>query len=142
MFKVAKLHENAVVPTRATATDAGMDLYAVESVSVPPHGQALVDTGIAIQIPTDCYARVAPRSGLAVKHGISVGAGVVDSGYRGPIKVVLFNHKDADFQVNIGDRIAQIIFERIYTPETLQEVPYEDLCATERGTGGFGSTGQ
>jgi len=100
----------------------------------------MVNTGIAIQIPTDCYARVAPRSGLTLKKGVDVGAGVVDSDYRDMIRVILFNHSDTEFSIQTGDRIAQLVFERIYTPE-VQEVSYEVLTNTERGLGGFGSTG-
>lgn len=141
MFRVSKLHEDAVIPSRAKEGDAGMDLSSVENVVVPARGQALVGTGLAMQVASTCYARVAPRSGLAVKNGIYVGAGVVDSGYRGEIKVLLFNHSDKDFTINKGDRIAQIIFEMIATPQVLEEVPYEELTKTDRGDGGFGSTG-
>jgi dUTP pyrophosphatase len=139
-FKCALLHPEAKAPRRGNDGDAGMDLASVVEVEIPPHGQATVSTGIALQIPMDCYARVAPRSGLAAKHGISVGAGVVDSTYRGEIKVILFNHSDTPFQVNMGDRIAQIIFEKIYTP-TLEVVDPLDLQDTTRGADGFGSTG-
>jgi dUTP pyrophosphatase len=89
-------------------------------------------------VPKDCYARIAPRSGLAFKYGIQVGAGVVDSDYTGEIKVLQFNHGAYDFTIKAGDRIAQLIFERIFTNE-LEEV--EELVKTERGAGGFGSTG-
>lgn len=80
----------------------------------------------------------APRSGLALKHSIDVGAGVIDADYRGPVGVILFNHSDADFAVKPGDRIAQMIIEVIATPEVAE---VEDLDATVRGDGGFGSTG-
>lgn len=81
---------------------------------------------------------VAPRSGLAWKHSIDVGAGVIDADYRGPIGVILFNHSDVDFEVKPGDRIAQVIIERIMTPEVVEVL---DLDSTVRGDGGFGSTG-
>jgi dUTP pyrophosphatase len=141
MFRVAKLNEAAVVPVRAHDGDAGMDLTSVESVLIPAKGQAIVGTGLAFAFPSDCYARIAPRSGLAVKHGLSVGAGVADSHYRGEYKVVLFNHSDKDYQVNVGDRIAQVIFEKIFAP-TLEEVIFDALGNTERGDKGFGSSGQ
>ena len=81
---------------------------------------------------------VAPRSGLAWKYSIDVGAGVIDADYRGPVGVILFNHSDVDFEVKVGDRIAQLIIEKIITPEVVE---VEDLDSTERGVGGFGSTG-
>lgn len=80
----------------------------------------------------------APRSGLALKHAIDVGAGVIDADYRGPVGVILFNHSDVDFEVKAGDRIAQMILEKIVTPEVME---VEDLDSTLRGEGGFGSTG-
>lgn len=95
-------------------------------------------TDIQVQLPEGCYGRVAPRSGLAVKNFIDVGAGVVDEDYRGNLGVVLFNHSDTEFKVARGDRIAQFICERIFYPE-LEEAT--SLTETERGAGGFGSTG-
>lgn len=97
-----------------------------------------MQTGIHIALPEGHYGRVAPRSGLAVKHGIDVGAGVVDSDYRGLLGIVLFNFGTEDFQLHAGDRIAQLVIEKISNPE-VEEV--ESLEATERGSGGFGSTG-
>ncbi|CAG2214482.1 unnamed protein product [Mytilus edulis] len=95
-------------------------------------------TDIQIALPEGCYGRVAPRSGLAAKHFIDVGAGVIDQDYRGNVGVIMFNFGEQEFVVNKGDRIAQLICERIYIPE-LEEC--ENLNATERGDGGFGSTG-
>ena len=105
---------------------------------VPARGKVLVGTGLAFAIPTGNYGRIAPRSGLAVKNSLHVGAGVVDSDYRGEVKVLLFNHSDIDFEVTEGDRIAQMIIEK-YTMTDLCEV--EELSETARGEGGFGSTG-
>lgn len=141
MFLAAKLHPNAVIPSRANPCDAGYDLTACEESTIPAHGWCLVPTGISIQIPGDCYARVAPRSGLSTK-GLTVGAGVVDSGYRGEVKVLLFNHNVNDYHVKAGDRVAQMILERIYTPSEWKEVTVEELSTSHRGTAGFGSTGQ
>ena len=107
-------------------------------VTVPAHGRAIVPTGLALAAPPGTYARVAPRSGLAVKHFIDTGAGVVDEDYRGEVGVVLFNHGGDAFEVRRGDRVAQLILERIVTPE-VEEV--DDLDATARGAGGYGSTG-
>ena len=108
------------------------------NVIVPAKGRVIVPTGLAIAAPPGTYARVAPRSGLAVKHFIDTGAGVVDEDYRGEVGVILFNHGDADFVVAPGDRVAQLILERIVTP-AVEEV--EDLDATVRGDGRYGSTG-
>ena len=137
-MQVSLLTEFAQVPTRGTSGSAGYDLYSATHCIIPKRERALVDTGIAISIPENTYARIAPRSGLAVKNGIDVGAGVVDYDYRGSIGVLLFNHSDSDFTVNIGDRIAQLIIEKILTPEILV---VSSLDETKRGNNGFGSTG-
>jgi hypothetical protein len=97
-----------------------------------------VKTDLSIAIPVGTYARVAPRSGLAWKHSIDVGAGIIDADYRGPVGVILFNHSDTDFTIQAGDRIAQLILQLIITPQVLE---VEDLDTTTRGEGGFGSTG-
>ncbi len=93
---------------------------------------------MAIAIPENTYARIAPRSGLAVKKFIDTGAGVVDYDYRGEVGVVLFNHSDENFEIKVGDRIAQLILERICMAECVET---EELFDTDRGSGGFGSTG-
>jgi len=139
MFQAKRLSENATIPKRATPGAAGYDLYSAADITVHARGRALVPTDVALRIPEGCYARVAARSSLAFCHGLGVGAGVVDADYRGGVGVVLFNHTDSDFQVKKGDRVAQLILERIFTPE-LTEV--ESLDDTERGHGGFGSTGR
>ena len=137
-LKVKKLTNEARIPTRGSGGAVGYDLYSSDSVVVPPSHRALVGSGVAIVLPAGCYGRVAPRSGLAVKHGIQVGAGVVDPDYTGEVKVVLFNHGHADFHIHKGDRIAQLILEKCDTPEVVEIGAVED---TERGSGGFGSTG-
>ena len=105
---------------------------------IPSKGKGVVQTGLAISFPLGVYARIAPRSGLAVKKFIDVGAGVVDSDYRGEIGVVLFNHSVVDFPVPVGDRIAQLILEKIKTPAVQKVIV---LSAIDRGSGEFGSTG-
>jgi dUTP pyrophosphatase len=145
-FIVSRVSPNAILPVRANPYDAGYDIAACEDAVIPARGKTIVNTGLAIQFPIDCYARIAPRSGLAAKNSIDVGAGVIDTSYSGLIKVILFNHSDTDFQVKIGDRIAQIIYEKIYTPFKLIEIEYEQLCIiangkSDRGSGGFGSSG-
>jgi dUTP pyrophosphatase len=138
MFQVKKLVSYAVIPKRATEGSAGLDVSSSVDLTIPSQKWLAVPTGISIMVPKDCYARLAPRSGLAFKYGIQVGAGVIDSDYTGEIKVILFNHGENDFTIKTGDRIAQLIFEKIFT-EDLQEV--DELVKTERGAGGFGSTG-
>ncbi|GAA5868787.1 hypothetical protein JCM3774_003894 [Rhodotorula dairenensis] len=137
-FLVQRLSQTAQLPTRGSALAAGYDMYSAEDKTVPAQGKALISTGLAIAVPEGTYGRVAPRSGLASKHMIDTGAGVIDADYRGEVKVLLFNLSQTDFQVKQGDRIAQLILERIVTPE-VQEV--ESLAETVRGAGGFGSTG-
>jgi dUTP pyrophosphatase len=141
MFRVFRNNFHAIVPQRAKEGDAGYDLSSVEDVIIPPHSQAIVDTGLIFDIPNDCYARVAPRSGLAAKNSIDVLAGVVDSGYRSNIKVILYNHSEKEFAIKVGDRIAQVIFERIYTPILSEVSLLSQLSDSERGQGGFGSSG-
>lgn len=138
VLRFAKLSEHAFAPTKGSVKAAGFDLKSAYDCIVPARGKALVKTDIQIELPNGCYGRIAPRSGLAAKNFIDVGAGVIDEDYRGNLGVVLFNHADVDFQVTKGDRIAQLICERIFYPE-LEEA--ESLNDTERGSGGFGSTG-
>ncbi|NWT84028.1 DUT protein, partial [Lanius ludovicianus] len=138
-LRFTKLSENAFAPSRGSARAAGYDLYSAYDCVIPPMEKAVVKTDIQIALPSGCYGRVAPRSGLAAKHFIDVGAGVIDEDYRGNVGVVLFNFGKETFEVKKGDRIAQLICERIYYPE-LEEV--EALDGTERGEGGFGSTGK
>uniref|UniRef100_A0A1L8E9B9 Deoxyuridine 5'-triphosphate nucleotidohydrolase n=2 Tax=Haematobia irritans TaxID=7368 RepID=A0A1L8E9B9_HAEIR len=134
----AKLTENAFEPVRSTEKAAGLDLQSAYDLVVPARGKALVKTDLQIQVPSGSYGRVAPRSGLALKNFIDVGAGVVDEDYRGNLGVVLFNHSDQEFEVKRGDRIAQLICEQIFYPD-LEQV--DKLGDTKRGEGGFGSTG-
>ena len=138
ILKVQKMNNNAALPKRSTDGAAGYDLCASQDCTIPAGGKGLVKTGLSISFPTGLYARIAPRSGLALKKFIDVGAGVVDSDYRGEVGVVLFNHGDQDFEVKMGDRIAQLILEKI---DTLPVEEVQGLDGTVRGSGGFGSTG-
>lgn len=106
--------------------------------TVPARGKELVKTDIQIEVPEGTYGRIAPRSGLAWKNSIDVGAGVIDQDYRGNVGVILFNFSDTDFEVKKGDRIAQLICERITYPVVVEA---KSLTDTDRGAGGFGSTG-
>jgi deoxyuridine 5''-triphosphate nucleotidohydrolase (dut) len=137
-LQVKKLSENAIVPTRGSPLSAGFDLSSAEHTVIKAGGKGIVKTDLSIACPLGTYARIAPRSGLAVKKFIDVGAGVVDADYRGPVGVVLFNFGEEDFVVEKGDRIAQLILEKVSMAETLE---VGDLSDTARGEGGFGSTG-
>ena len=149
MIQFAKMTKDAVLPRRSNPLDAGMDLRSCVEEVIPAHGKAIVDTGISVSFPTDCYGRVAPRSGLAAKFSLDVLAGVIDCTYTDRIKVILFNHGSKDFLINKGDRIAQLIFEKIYIPtdDQVTEVTHDQLVADMqhkgdvRGAAGFGSTG-
>jgi dUTP pyrophosphatase len=135
---VKLLNEFAKCPTKADPGAAGYDIASSEAVEIQPNSRMLVSTGISLSFDKEHYFRIAPRSGLSVK-GIDVGAGVIDSSYRGEIKVLLINNSKDSVFFQRGDRIAQGIFEKIYSGnlEVVQE-----LDTTERGAGGFGSTGQ
>tara|TARA_B100000902_G_C27311421_1_gene918665 strand:+ start:95 stop:520 length:426 start_codon:yes stop_codon:yes gene_type:complete len=138
-IRVKLLSENATAPTRGSDAAAGWDLYASEDIVVSAHGKAIIPTDIAVAIPLGWYGRIAPRSGMSWKNHTDIGAGVVDSDYRGPVGVVMFNHADTDLQVQKGDRVAQLVVEQILMTPI---VVVDDLEDTERGEGGFGSTGQ
>ncbi|XP_015231101.1 deoxyuridine 5'-triphosphate nucleotidohydrolase, mitochondrial isoform X2 [Cyprinodon tularosa] len=139
VLRFSKLSEHATAPTRGSAKAAGYDLYSAYDYSIGPLDKAIVKTDIQIAVPHGHYGRVAPRSGLAAKHFIDVGAGVVDEDYRGNVGVVLFNFGKETFEVKKGDRIAQLVCEKICYPALVEE---ETLEETDRGAGGFGSTGR
>jgi dUTP pyrophosphatase len=136
-LRVARLTENAQLPSRGSEGAAGLDLRSIVGVVIPGRGRALIRTGLAIELPPQTYGRIAPRSGLALKHGVDVGAGVIDRDYRGELQVLLFNLSDQDFEVLPGDRIAQLIVERIEEVEVVEG----ELGGSERGAAGLGSTG-
>jgi len=138
MLKVKRLSQRATLPTRGSDMAAGYDLASARDMVVPARGRAVVETDVAVAVPKGCYGRVAPRSGLAVNHSVDTAAGVVDADYRGSVAVVLVNNGGCDFQVRCGDRIAQLIIERI---ANLEIVEVKELDSTGRGSGGFGSTG-
>ena len=134
-----KLDKGAYMPTRAFETDAGLDLYSPVEVDIPPRGSATIDTGIHVELPRNTTGFLKSRSGLNVKHGIQSGEGVIDVGYTGSIRVKLYNHSNEWYFVKKGDKISQLVILHILTPD-LEVV--EELDETERGTGGFGSTGR
>lgn len=132
-----KISENAFKPVRGSANAAGLDLKSAYDCTVPSRGRALVKTDLQIQLPANTYGRIAPRSGLALNYFIDVGAGVIDEDYRGEVGVLLFNHSSDKFKIKRGDRIAQLICEKIVKPIAIEKVVLDD---TERGENGFGST--
>jgi len=138
VLRCVRLSPEAILPRRGSAQAAGYDLFSAHDCVVPARGKALVKTDIQVQLPEGCYGRVAPRSGLAWKQHIDVGAGVIDRDYRGNVGVVLFNHAAEELAVKQGDRVAQLILERCFYPE-IEEVA--ELEGTDRGAGGFGSSG-
>ena len=146
--RVQRLSEAAQLPRRGSAWAAGYDLYAAADVSVPGAraaagaavevGRAVVPTGLAFEIPPGYYGRVVERSGLAFRHHLHCGAGVIDADYRAEVKVLVYNFGGEPFQIERGQRFAQIIFEWIGEFEIEESA---GLSPTERGEGGFGSTG-
>ena len=138
VLRVKRINEKAILPTKGSVYAAGYDLYSSEDKIVPAKGKDLIKTSIIIAVPPGNYGRIAPRSGLAWKNFIDTGAGVIDCDYRGEVMVLLFNHSDVNFEVKHGDRIAQLIIEKI-TETYIEEI--DNIDSTERGSGGFGSTG-
>ncbi len=139
---VARLNENAVLPTRAHEGDAGLDLYACESAHIGPGERWSIGTGVAVEIPDGHAGLVLPRSGLAKKNGITLvnSPGLIDSGYRGELRVLLLNTDPAEiFRVAPGDRIAQLVITPVVLAEPAER---EALAESARGEGGFGSSGR
>lgn len=137
---VQLLCAGAILPRRAHPEDAGADLHAAEEVVIPSGERREVATGIALAVPEGYAGFVQARSGLAFKHGIMVvnAPGLIDAGYRGEVRVCLFNSGGEDFPVQVGDRIAQLVVQAVATPEFVRS---EELPDSVRGSGGFGSTG-
>jgi len=138
ILKVKLLSESAALPKKADFGSAGFDLTSPKDAEIESRGRLLLPLDISIELPGGCYGRIAPRSGLAAKHGLDVGAGVIDPSYRGNVGVVLFNHNDAPFIIRKGDRIAQLILESYIDAEVEST---DSLSETARGSGGFGSSG-
>ncbi len=138
VLRVSPCGPNFKAPERKSGDAAGYDIHSAEDVTIPSGKHHPVATHLSVQIPKGYYGRIAPRSGLAYKYAIDVLAGVCDSDFRGEIKAILVNHGEKDFEIKAGDRIAQLVIEKIITPPV---VVVESLDETERGEGGFGSTG-
>lgn len=138
--KIKRIHENAKLPMQANPGDAGMDLYSIDAVEIPAGEAKLIKTGLQIELPKGTEAQVRPRSGLALKHSVTVlnSPGTIDEGYRGEIGVILINHGKETFFVEPSMRIAQMVIAHVSTVQ-LSEV--EELSETVRGTSGFGASG-
>ena len=139
-LRFRRVHPDAVPPSYAHPSDAGMDVRSVDELTLAPGQRALVHTGLVMLLPPGYEAQVRPRSGLALKSGVTVlnTPGTIDSGYRGEVGVILANFGEADFQVKTGDKIAQIVVAPVTQPEIVET---EDADETDRGADGFGSTG-
>lgn len=133
-----KLNEEAKVPAYACQGDAGMDLFSNEDILILPGKRVLISTGICVEFPEEFVALIWDKSGIALKKGLTKIAGVIDSSYRGEWKIALFNLGKEKIHINKGDKIAQVLFQRI---EKAQVEIVENLSETSRGEGGFGSTG-
>jgi len=138
LLKFKQLDPRAILPTRGSLASAGLDLYSIEDITIEPHQRVVARTGLAVAVPVGFYGRVAPRSGLAVKNGLDVLAGVIDSDYRGEVCCALLNTGDDALSLPQGSRLCQLIIEQIITPAPTWAT---DLDETARGAGGFGSTG-
>lgn len=139
-LKVERIHKDALLPNCAHEGDAGLDLYSVEELIINSGESALIKTGIKIELPKQTEAQVRPRSGLALKFGITVlnTPGTIDEGYRGEVGVILINHSKKSFTVEKGMKIAQMVVKPVWKVDVIE---VESLSLTERAEGGFGSTG-
>jgi len=140
-LRIKRLDDDAILPSYATEGSAGLDLSSLESVTIAPRRSVRVRTGLSVEIPHGFEGQVRPRSGLAVRHGVTVinAPGTIDSDYRGEVQVALVNLGREPFQIEPGDRIAQLIIAPVTRVEVLAA---SELSSTERGGGGFGSTGR
>ena len=139
-LRFRRIHPDAALPSYAHEGDAGMDVRSVEELELAPGARALVHTGLVMMLPPGWEAQVRPRSGLALKHGVTVlnAPGTIDAGYRGEVGVILVNFGDRPFKVSKGDKVAQVVVAPVTRAEIVET---SELDETERGAGGFGSTG-
>lgn len=139
-LKVKKLTENATIPHYAHPGDAGLDLFSTEQTSIEPSAACLVKTGISLELPAGTEGQVRPRSGLALKHSVTVlnSPGTIDEGYRGEVGVILINHGKTVFTIEQGMKIAQLLIKPVVSANVIE---VKELSDTHRGEGGFGSTG-
>jgi dUTP pyrophosphatase len=139
-IKIKLIHPDAKIPAKATASSSGFDIYSYEDHLLKKNSYSLISTGVIFEMENGMEAQVRPRSGLAVKNGITVlnSPGTIDSDYRGEVKVALINHSDEDFAITKGMRIAQIVFSTVIDVELNLS---DEVNTTQRNSGGFGSTG-
>ncbi|MFH1682767.1 MAG: dUTP diphosphatase [Candidatus Woesearchaeota archaeon] len=137
-IKIKKLNEDAIIPRYANPGDAGMDFYSNENVLINPGERKLVSTGISMAIPEGYVGLIWDKSGIASKHGMKTMAGVIDSSYRGEIKILLHNLNIEEYKIEKGNKIAQMLIQPVEQKEIIE---VDELSETERGAGGFGSTG-
>ncbi|MGB2926044.1 MAG: dUTP diphosphatase [Limnothrix sp.] len=140
-LRLKKLHPDAILPEYQHAGDAAVDLHALKAVAIAPHTTALIPTGLAAEIPLGTELQIRPRSGLALKYSLTVlnTPGTIDANYRGEIGIILINHGKSTFYVNAGMRIAQMVMNQIIQAKIIE---VDHLSDTNRGSDGFGSTGQ
>jgi dUTP pyrophosphatase len=140
LLKIKKLHPDAIAPSYSHPGDAGLDLFTVEAATIGPSESKLIKTGISIELPEGTEGQVRPRSGLALKHQITLlnSPGTIDEGYRGEVGVIVINHGKQEFEVTKGMKIAQLLVKPVLRVE-VEEI--DELSDTARGAGGFGSTG-
>jgi dUTP diphosphatase len=138
ILRFKKLDDRAVLPSRGSSSSAGLDLCSIEEITLRPNERLVARTGLAVAIPEGYYGRLAPRSGLASKHGLDILAGVVDADYRGEIGCIIYNTSNETVRLPAHTKICQLIIEKIITPAAAWA---DDLSETDRGEGGFGSTG-
>ena len=139
VIQIVLLSDTAKAPLTGTTGSAGIDLMCDESFALQPNERRLIGTGIAMALPTGTWGEIKPRSGLAVNYGIDIMAGVIDSDYRGEIKVLMINQGNRPLQCRAGDRIAQMIVQK---HESVRIIAVDELAETGRRAGGFGSTGK
>lgn len=140
ILKVKRIDPNAKLPEYANPGDAGLDLFSVEETDIEPGCSKLIRTGIAIELPAGTEAQVRPRSGLALKHQITLlnSPGTIDEGYRGEVRVIMINHGRETFHVHMGMKIAQMVIQHVLRVDVEES---DQLSGSQRGEGGFGSTG-
>ena len=138
VLEFKRVDQRATLPSRGSEFSAGLDLYSIEDITIEPKQRTLAKTGLAVAIPPGHYGRIAPRSGLAMKQGLDVLSGVIDSDYRGEIGCLLYNTGDEMIHLPAQTKICQLIIEKIELPAAVWS---DDLGETIRGSGGFGSTG-
>lgn len=139
-LKIKLINKDAILPFQANPGDAGLDLYSVEEKIIKPGEAELISTGIILELPEGTEAQVRPRSGLALRHSVTLlnSPGTIDEGYRGEIKVILINHGKEDFKVEKQMRIAQMVIAPVARVKIIQ---VEEVSSSDRGIGGFGSSG-